>query len=114
MGYRRDNAMPIVGAVGALDRQEALRWLLDRHGRSLVASLAPEPANPDDPSAVAVIVEDRKIGYLPVEVAKRYGPMLSSRLSPMTCAAELHGGEWDMPTISVLLDFSPVYAASHA
>jgi hypothetical protein len=111
MGSRRNDAMAI---VGALDHQEALRCLLDRGGRSVVAALVPEPTHPQDPDAVAVVIDQTRVGYLAAGVARKYGPILSSQAAPMLCPAQLHGGEWDMPIIRVILDFSPVYAASRS
>jgi len=109
MGNRRRDFLAV---VGELDHQEALRCLLDQHGRSVLASLVPEPANPHDLHAVAVVIDERKVGYLTSDVAKKYGPILSARTTPIMCPAELHGGEWDTPTIRVVLDFSLVYAAA--
>ena len=110
MRDRRHDAMAIVGGA---DYQEALRSILGEHGRSVVVSLVPLPENPHDPNAVAVVIEKRTVGYLNTDVAKRYGPVLKACSTPMKCPATLHGGEWDVPTIHVVLDFSLVYAASH-
>lgn len=109
MGSRRRDFLAIVGES---DHQEALRSLLDQHGRSVLASLVPEPAKPHDLYTVAVVIDQGKVGYLTSDVAKKYGPILSARTTPMMCPAELHGGEWDTPTIRVVLDFSLVYAAA--
>src|SRR3972149_3039835 len=109
MRDRRDNDMAIVGGS---DYQEALRYLVDQHGRSVLASPGPDPQNPHDPNAVAIVIEEQKVGYLTADVAKRYGPVLGARSAPMRCPVELHGGEWDVPSVHVLLDFSMVYAAS--
>jgi hypothetical protein len=109
MGNRRDNAMAVASAA---DHQEVLKSLVVRNRRSVVATLVPVATNPQDPDAVAVVIEDDRVGYLPAEVAAQYGPMLRSRTVPITCAAQLHGGEWDMPLVHVILDFAPVYSAS--
>ena len=108
-GDRRHDAVPIVGES---DHQETLRSLLDHHGRSVVASLVAEPENPQDPNAVAVVIEEGRVGYLNADIAKRYGTVLNERATPFRCPATLHGGDWDSPTIHVVLDFSLVYVAA--
>ncbi len=42
------------------------------------AILAPEPGNPHDPSAVAVVVEGRRIGYLPKDTAPAYSRLFQA------------------------------------
>jgi Protein of unknown function (DUF2510)/HIRAN domain len=41
-----------------------------------VCYLVPEPWNPHDPNAVAVMVRTYQVGHLPAEIAKRYQPRL--------------------------------------
>ncbi len=41
-----------------------------------VCYLVPEPWNPHDPNAVAVMVRSYQVGHLPAELAKRYHPRL--------------------------------------
>jgi hypothetical protein len=41
-----------------------------------VATLVPEPTNRFDPDAVAVYIDEQRIGYLPREDAQRYRPVL--------------------------------------
>jgi hypothetical protein len=38
--------------------------------------LVPEPWNPHDPNAVAVMVRNYHVGHLPADLAKRYHPVL--------------------------------------
>jgi collagen type III alpha len=39
-----------------------------------VARLVPEPTNPYDTEAVAIFIDDEKVGYLSREAARAYGP----------------------------------------
>jgi hypothetical protein len=109
MGARRRDSIAIVGES---DHQEALRDLLDKHGPSTFASLKPDPGHHEDPHAVAVVIDERMVGYLSPEVAKKYGAVIGVMAPPPKCQADLHGGEWDMPHITVVLDFSEIYAAA--
>jgi hypothetical protein len=109
MGWRRVNWVGIVGESGY---QEAIRLVIDKQGREVLASLVPEPGNADDPNAVAVMIQGRTVGYLSPDLAMKYGALLGSRPTPMTCPAILNGGESDQPFLTVVLDFSPVYVAA--
>lgn len=110
MGSRRSNDVAVVSAER---HQKDLRFLIDWHVRSAMATLVPEPQNADDLNAIAVVIEGRIVGYLPMEVARQYGPLLCARPKPMICVATLHGDDRDEPAIHVTLDFSPVYEVSH-
>ncbi|MGI9657493.1 MAG: bifunctional DNA primase/polymerase [Gaiellaceae bacterium] len=62
-----------------------------------VAELVPEPANPADPHAVAVEIENKPIGYLRrAEAARMHRPIEKARRSSgeATCRALIRGG-WD-------------------
>jgi len=62
-----------------------------------VAHLVPEPANADDPAAVAVTIEDRRVGYLSRSDAARYGPEIAEavkRSGEVSCGATIVGG-WE-------------------
>jgi hypothetical protein len=109
MSDGRHDEMTIVGEAR---HQECLRSLLDDLGRSVVVSLVPEPENARDADAIAVVVGERTVGYLSDGVAKTYGRVLRARSTPVRCSGVLEGGRWDVPTIHVVLDFRPVYAAS--
>ena len=109
MGWRRDSWIGIVGEAGY---QEVIQKAIDGQGRQALASLVPEPGNVDDPNAVAVRIDGHTVGYLSPDLARKYGALLSSRPTPMTCPATLNGGEWDRPYLTVVLDFSLVYAAA--
>jgi NAD(P)H-hydrate repair Nnr-like enzyme with NAD(P)H-hydrate dehydratase domain len=68
-----------VAVVGEASYQDALRSLSDafeligRDERTFTAKLVPEPANPYDPNAVAVMTElDATIGYLAREMAETF------------------------------------------
>lgn len=102
-----------VGVVGESHYQEALRGLsdalevLERHERNFDARLVPEPNNRYDANAIAVMAGDKKIGYLPREIAKSYHVPLARQPAPVECPAQLRGGE-DGTKIGVVLDFKAV------
>jgi hypothetical protein len=109
MGYRRRDWVAIIGEA---DYQDVLRRLLDQQGRHVVASLVPEPEHTPGPNAIAVAIDGNTVGYLSPELARTYGVVLGSSETARTCPATLNGGEWDQPYLTVLLDFSRVYAAA--
>ena len=109
MGYRRRNWVAIVGEA---DHQDVLRRLLDQQGRDVLTSLVPEPEHPHDPNAIAVAIDGYTVGYLSPELARTYGVFLSSGETARACPAMLNGGEWDQPYLTVVLDFSRIYAAA--
>jgi hypothetical protein len=109
MGYRRRDWVAIIGEA---DYQDVLRQLLDQQGRHILASLVPEPEHAHDPNAIAVAIDGNTVGYLSPELARTYGGVLGSSDTARACPATLNGGEWDQPYLTVLLDFSRVYAAA--
>ncbi len=109
MGYRRRDWVAIVGEA---DHQDVLRKLLDQQGRHNLASLVPEPADSQDPTAIAVTIDGCTVGYLSPELARTYGMVLNSSETARACPASLNGGEWDQPYIAVVIDFSRVYLAA--
>lgn len=73
------------------------------------AELRPEPDNPHDSNAVAVFIQDHKVGYLPKQSAKRYGKAFGA--ASVSCAAQIVGGwrrregrTWDEGHFGVELD----------
>jgi len=61
------------------------------------ANLIPEPANPADPHAIAVLIGGRKVGYLSRRDAARHALAVLSaiaRFGEATCAAVIVGG-WE-------------------
>jgi hypothetical protein len=109
MGYRRRDWVAIIGEAG---HQDVLRRLLNQQGRHTLASIVPEPEHTHDPSAIAVTIDGNTVGYLSPELARSYGAVLVSSETARACPATLNGGEWDQPYLTVLLDFSRVYAAA--
>ena len=62
-----------------------------------VAHLVPEPADADDPRAVAVTIDDRPVGDLSRSDAARYGPEIAEavkRSGEASCRATIVGG-WE-------------------
>lgn len=60
------------------------------HDLKVTAVLMPEPSNPHDANAVAVLVGGQTVGYLPRDLAAEYG----SSVGPVTgwCSAKIIGG----------------------
>jgi hypothetical protein len=104
-----------VQVVGESQYQDTLQQLsalfatIGRAERNLVVKLVPEPDNPYDGNAVAVVTEgDATVGYLSRAVAKSYQKHLMRQPSVVTCPAKLTGGEPGKPSIGVVLDFEEV------
>lgn len=73
-----------VAGVTFEGRQDIIRGLVAK--KSHRATLQPEPDNPYDPDAVAVVVGGKKVGYVPKEyshdVKSGLGEILFTRFSP--------------------------------
>lgn len=81
---------------------------IGRTERVFTAKLVPEPENPFDSNALAVVTEgDAKIGCLSREVAKSYQKHLMRQPPLVTCPAKLVGGHDGKRSI-VVLDFETV------
>jgi hypothetical protein len=94
-----------VDAVGESTHQDELLALTGgrrtRSGahRRVLARLEPVDDNPFDPLAVAVMIEERLVGYLSRRAAEVYRPMVEEtigRSGVATCLAEIRGG-WERP-----------------
>jgi hypothetical protein len=91
----------------------------DGHWYDCWAILCPEPSNPYDPNAVAIYVDDLKVGHLSREAAKTFLPVarhLAGRRA--ACAATVRGG-WDrgggdQGYYGVVLDLAGVDECVHA
>ena len=65
--------------------------------RRVVARLEPVDDNPFDDQAVAVVIEDRLVGFLPRRAAEAYRPLVEEsigRTGSANCVAEIRGG-WE-------------------
>lgn len=92
-----------VAVVGESSYQDTLRTL----PTIFTAMLVPQPDNPYDRNAVAVITTDgRIVGYLARDVAKSYHARLVRHSDSVTCPAKLIGG--GAKSIGVVLDFEAV------
>jgi hypothetical protein len=103
-----------MAVVGESCYQEALLGFLRRTGRSMVATVEPEPTNPHDANAVVIKIEGEVVGYLSRNHAKRFQPALLAHAVSVRCPCELHGGTADKLSIGVVLDFVQVYALAEA
>jgi hypothetical protein len=97
--------------VGESRYQTELRTIVDRVGRDVLAVLTPEPTNPYDPNAVAVMVNGVLVGYLPREIAPDFQPAvmrLQQRENlPIALRGRIVGGEPDRPSLGIWLDHDP-------
>jgi hypothetical protein len=109
-------AMPQDGfmrVVGESQYQPVLTQLAGRcvpgaEGRpSFPVALVPEPDNPYDAHAIAVVSELGHVGYLPRDDAPRYGLTMSflrrGGYDGGSCSALLNGGSRDRPSYGVTL-----------
>lgn len=92
-----------VSVVGESYRQDTLEAIGGRRTdrgverRQHLAGLQPEPENPKDPHAIAVLIEGRLVGYLSRENARAYRPVIdlvATKGLAVGCHASLTGG-WD-------------------
>ncbi len=89
--------------VGESYYQPQLRGVLATHGNEVDVLLKPEPENPYDSNAVAVLGPGQhKLGHLPREQAARWHSRIPS--SGLEVRAKLFGGTEDKPSIGVWLD----------
>ena len=95
-----DRSIDVVGE--SLHQDDLLALTGGRRTRSgahrrVLARLEPVDDNPFDPLAVAVVIEDRPVGFLPRRAAEAYRPMVEEtigRSGAATCLAEIRGG-WE-------------------
>jgi very-short-patch-repair endonuclease len=74
---RSKHGPPVAVQVsGASHHQEALTWLRYYANDRLPAALYPEPDNPHDSNAVAVIIGGRRVGYLTRDYARLWQPVI--------------------------------------
>ena len=90
-----------------------------REGRpSFPVALIPEPNNPYDPHAIAVVSAAGHVGYLPREDAPRYGASMRTLAARGYdggwCMALLTGGEPDRPNFGVVLTLAYPEACEEA
>jgi hypothetical protein len=115
----------VVEVVGESRHQDALLELTggQRHygGADVwtAARLVPDPGNPVDPSAVAVVIKGRRVGWLGRNDAARYLDLVEAvrtREGEATCVARIRGG-WDrggsdVGRFGVVLALPPALGAS--
>lgn len=93
--------------AGTSRRQSDLEAIAQHKRPRLYAILRPEPHNLHDPSAVAVDIEGRHIGYLPRDDAEEFSAdarQLGIGSGGAKVPAKLVGGYDESPTIGVRLD----------
>jgi hypothetical protein len=100
-----------VQVVGESHYQDELRTLVARLGSDgiFTARLVPEPNNPHDTKAVAVVIDEQnggKVGYLARQIAQTYQQRLLNHKSTVTCPARLTGTGFS--AVGVVLDFEAV------
>lgn len=100
-----------VQVVGESHYQDALRTLVAKLGSDgiFTVRLVPEPNNPHDSNAVAVVISDQdgeKVGYLARQIAVTYQQRLLNQKSTVTCPARLTGAGFG--AVGVVLDFEAV------
>lgn len=64
-------------------------------GTMLWASVVPEPENPYDPNAVAIVINGKKVGHLSADNAIVFGPVAQRIIAlgcDVQCAATIVGG----------------------
>lgn len=93
----RDDSYPM-NAVGESQYQDALQRICGPHSRyghhfDAIATLVREPHNPHDQNAVAVEIQNMKVGYLSREDARRVGGQMDEEgLVRVDCKALIAGG----------------------
>jgi hypothetical protein len=99
--------------VGESHRQETIKRiaeeLSDDQSRGAIAELVPQPDNPHDRNAVAVMINGDLIGYLAREEAAEYSRPLQTRRrsQPSTCRVFITGGRAGRSSYGVVIDGIP-------
>ncbi len=74
---------------------------------SVPVVLVPEPENPHDANAVAVVAATGRLGYLPRETAARFAMtmdlLLAQGFAGGSCTALINGGQRDKPMLGITL-----------
>jgi hypothetical protein len=99
--------IPVVGGLGYRDR-------IQRLPSAFVVTLVPEPGNRYLPSAIAVMFNQQKVGYVAPEVAGRYYEPLRARLAdgPVSCAGRRASrSDHETSGVELLLDFTELPVA---
>lgn len=94
--------IPVVGGLG-------YREYIERLPTSFIATLAAEPENRYLPQAIAVLVEQGKVGYVAPEIGRRYYEPLRAHgaETPLSCAARRAApSDHETSGVELLLDFS--------
>jgi len=101
----------LVNVAGESHYQEALQALTGTDGTTEIRQevevvLLPEPANPHDPNAVMVHIDDHLVGYLPRADAVAYAPMIGAveaRSRTAACEAMIAGRGGEATALGVFL-----------
>ena len=108
-----DGWQEVVGESFYQDALQALNATFPkRSARGFVARLQPEPDNPHDSNAVAVLgPSGEKLGHLPRDIANRCHKEIANA-GGVKCTAELIGGIQGKPSIGVMLSWQPTGPAA--
>ena len=91
--------------------QDALWIIVREFGREVPAILQPEPENPYDENAVAVMVSGFLVGHLGRTDAALYQPKIVELMQregrPIAVAGRIFGGEPDKPSLGIWLYHDP-------
>lgn len=100
--------IPVVGSLGYKEH-------LDRVPPTFTATLLPEPENRYFRHAIAVVVNDHKVGYVAPEIAANVYEQATKAAPPMTCPGR-RSSPSDHATsgVELLLDFSEFPASASA
>lgn len=100
-----------LAVVGESNYQEALWKVVQEIGHEVPAILQPEPNNPYDSNAIAVMAAGMVVGYLSREDAVRYLPGLlklqASRGRPIALNAKIFGGVAGKSSLGIWLYHDP-------
>jgi len=83
---------------------------------SVVAVLQPEPENPHDPNAVAVLVAGEKVGYLGRVNAERYGEFVAAfidRFGVAAAGAMIRGNDRGLFDVELWMNPDPSHVMAH-
>jgi hypothetical protein len=97
--------IPVVAGLGYIERVRRLP-------STFTATLVREPENRYFPSAIAVLANGEKVGYVAPEIARRYFEPLAAVSPPVTCPARRAArADHETSGIELLLDFSQLPVA---
>lgn len=106
--FLRTGVGGFVEVVGESNYQDNIRQIPSNMRENFWVQLSPEPTNPHDKKAIAVLYNGLTLGYLSREEAREFHKVNAETLGegrPIAATAKTIGGSREKPSFGILLDF---------